>query len=391
MKHPAILPCLIGLLTAGLANAQQDALAIVRRADEATRAVRNIRYESRSFGPRVSALAAVVSIRNAHGDQPMAFRVELSTNAEDPTASPRQTIVGAGGLLLTVDHLPRSYELDEAPAKYLDAIPSPNPDMRVSMIEYVHDHPFDDELNSPMRYEGRRAVRGVECDVVFVEYARVQQRARWYFGVADGLPRRVDRFVADPAAGRPGADADAFTLELANLQVDPDFDDAVFKMTPPEHYRNTSAGKQSSTLPIGAGAPDVEFQSDAGPRRLSEFQGRTVVLQFRAPWCRHSAAAAADFQRMRERFEPRGVVFATVLIWGDLNPGGVASAPATGLSTLPPEMQLKAGDAVLREMKINSVPTTYVIGPDGVILFADDHYSPRQERQMSSLLDITSK
>ena len=126
------------------------------------------------------------------------------------------------------------------------------PVINLNMIEFGHPTPFQDEIGGRVQdYEGQTMVHGVLCDVVYVEYdITPAQSARWYFGVEDHLPRRVERLrtVGDRQGAR--------VLSIANLEVDPEIEEGAFTLEVPEDYergRTPSAGPRPSANPVGIG------------------------------------------------------------------------------------------------------------------------------------------
>jgi peroxiredoxin len=62
----------------------------------------------------------------------------------------------------------------------------------------------------------------------------------------------------------------------------------------------------AAPLAIGSVAPDFELATVEGGRaRLSEFRGRTVVLNFWASWCPPCRAEMAEFERLYRERLPR--------------------------------------------------------------------------------------
>jgi peroxiredoxin len=68
---------------------------------------------------------------------------------------------------------------------------------------------------------------------------------------------------------------------------------------------------QPRSLATGQPAPEwqVDKWSDGKPRRLTDFRGRIVVLDF---WSATDASALPALNKLKDRFEPRGVVFLSI-------------------------------------------------------------------------------
>ena len=68
-----------------------------------------------------------------------------------------------------------------------------------------------------------------------------------------------------------------------------------------------------SLLPVGAMAPDFTLAATDGRQvRLSDYRGRTVLLEFSATWCSHCQAEAPHLRRLYEALPIDTVAFLTV-------------------------------------------------------------------------------
>jgi hypothetical protein len=100
------------------------------------------------------------------------------------------------------------------------------------MVEFVHPHPFDDELGAQtVAYQGLEAVGGEECHKIHVVYAGGQGESTWYFSKADLLPRRRTRHFEIPSRGKGAVD-----ITVSELRIGPEIDPSMFKMKLPEGY-----------------------------------------------------------------------------------------------------------------------------------------------------------
>ena len=67
---------------------------------------------------------------------------------------------------------------------------------------------------------------------------------------------------------------------------------------------------------LAAGQPAPEWQvgvwSDGKPRKLADFKGKVVFLDFWGIWCSPCIDALPVLDRLRREFEPRGVVFLSI-------------------------------------------------------------------------------
>jgi len=212
----------------------EEALAILRKADEATKAVQAIRYRARAYGtewlakrtPEVDG-TAVISGRDEIDIRVARFDTTVRFPGHDGA---RKLTYGADGTFY--------YLLDwDQMVAYEDADRRVTGDggraaRQIGLREFVHETPFADEINgeSVALLAGER-IGKEPCYVVDVVYAENQGRTIWYFSKRDHLPRRVDRVYDDRARG-----VAKLVVELYDLEPDPEIADLDFALTLPEGF-----------------------------------------------------------------------------------------------------------------------------------------------------------
>jgi hypothetical protein len=228
MLVPVLLTCSCLVQDAPTA-APDSTTTLLREVDAATRAVETARYEGRWYGTgalagtRPSMEGTVVLEKSERGFGH--YRIEGVSY--QPQSGTKTTFVSASdGELLTY------LDANEKTMVQMAAGGRGFPGTAVYMIEYGHPAPFSDEIDATLvEHEGRTLVHGVVCDVVYVEYAVAGgARARWYFGVEDHLPRKVERLR--DVDGVPAA----MVLEIAGLELGVDTDATVFRPERPDGY-----------------------------------------------------------------------------------------------------------------------------------------------------------
>ena len=125
--------------------------------------------------------------------------------------------------------------------------------------------------------------------------------------------------------------------------------------------------RQNTSEQRAAGvAPDFEFTTfDGETIRLADLKGKGVVLNFWASWCDPCRAEAALLQEVAQRERDNNIVFLG-LDYLDQEHAALAYLEEYGI-TYPngPDLQ----SAIARRYRINGVPETFFITPNGEIDF----------------------
>ena len=247
-----------------------------------------------------------------------------------------------------------------------------NPLMTGVMYEYLIPMPFGDEMGAvSLALEGVENVGGVECSVVLVEYSQ-GSTARWYFGVEDNLPRRVERLLADGGGSQ--------VLELSGLETDAEMDPAGFVMECPQGYETVV---YSSFLPVGGEAPDwTLLTTDGDSLTLSNLEGGIVILDFWATWCGPCQMVMPSLQAIHEEYGDEGVTVIGVNTWESGDPASFMTENGYTYTVV------LGGDEVAAEYLVTGIPTFYVIGPDGLILGAFRGADPANEAALLNLIGV---
>ncbi|MFN3742515.1 MAG: TlpA disulfide reductase family protein [Anaerolineales bacterium] len=115
-------------------------------------------------------------------------------------------------------------------------------------------------------------------------------------------------------------------------------------------------------------APDFTLETLEGQSiRLNDLRGRVVVLNFWATWCPPCRAEMPTLEKISREYQGQEVVILGInsTIQDDMNaiPGFVTQRGITF-----PILLDKSGKAT-RLYEIRALPTTFFIGPDGIIRF----------------------
>lgn len=117
---------------------------------------------------------------------------------------------------------------------------------------------------------------------------------------------------------------------------------------------------------VGARAPEISLQTlDGGTVRLSDLLGRPVVVSYWTTWCVPCKQELPILEKLSREFASQGLVVLTV---NALNQDDLATVQAMAQElgmTFP--VLLDAEDAFASAYNAMFFPSTYYIGPDGVI------------------------
>ncbi len=379
---------------AGTGAYTEEPRSILTKAGAAVRAVRNLKYTAHYQGSGAMSTRSPV----ASGE------VELSKLAVD---DPRKAKLAASGTYFVSgddERLPFHTTFDGATIRRLrpktktvitKTLSTANPRERalgyvtsffgggpyqLLLLEYLNDAPFDVQTKAAVAdYEGRAVVEGVACHVIYVEYPSKQdgrtQRERWFLGIKDNLPRRSEIIVSD-SEGRFGA----FVLTIRDLRVDPPSRPHAFSFAIPRGY--TAKPFEEPPLPqllnVGDTAPEWKLTDAAGnTRSLSDLRGKIVVLDFWATWCGPCIRAMPSLQSVHDRYGTLGVEVFGVNVWEESNAAEFMKRNGFTYGLL-----LK-GETVADAYHVPSLPTLYIIGPDGTII----HWAKGLEENLDALIE----
>lgn len=128
-------------------------------------------------------------------------------------------------------------------------------------------------------------------------------------------------------------------------------------------------------LTVGQPAPDFALKDIAGQtRRLSEFKGKVVVVEWTSPVCPFTAMKYKDGSMQRQQADAvrRGVVWLSVNTSGPGKPGfltGPAAQDRLVKVKSKPTAFLFDDGTVGRRYGAKVTPSAYVIGKDGRLLY----------------------
>lgn len=241
---------------------------------------------------------------------------------------------------------------------------------QITMLEFVEVEPLARQTQADvLDYEGRTVVEGTPCHVIYVEYTiefmgnKRKTRERWYFGIEDNLPRKLESLATDDK-GRHGS----YELTLSDLKVDTKINDSVFKVVTPKGYaiKQYELPTPSASLPINSIAPEWKlFDEKNREHSLQDYQGKIVIMDFWATWCGPCIRAMPDLQKLHDKFKSRGVEVFGVNVWEESNAATYMKQRGFNYTLL-----LK-GEEVAKLYNVSTLPSMYIIGVDGKIIYHD--------------------
>ena len=395
---------------------------IIARADAAAKEVRAVAYEAKVWGEgaleqhqeiRASVKAQARPPANGPGNSLPMFVARGTIEPKSEGEAVSFHVVLGEKQAMAVDRANKRVAVGNLPDGF-DLVAQA--DDVVMMREFFLSDPFGDEMKARMRmYEGQKEIGGVECHVIHVDYSSGDSKARWYFGVVDGLPRRVDRFFTHPETKESGVRV----LELHKLNTAPDFPETTFAIKPPEGFQVSpyvrkkpetqpsqpqAAGaekpseatgppgrqpdeppiKVDSTglLEIGTEAPDFTLKTPEEKQvTLSKLRGKIVVLDFWATWCKPCKMAMPGLQRLHEHYKDKPVEIHGITLWERGDPAAYMKEQKFTYGLL------LSGDMLARKYRIGSIPVMYVIDPEGKIALAARGYNPRHEQAIEQTIE----
>jgi thiol-disulfide isomerase/thioredoxin len=197
--------------------------------------------------------------------------------------------------------------------------------------------------------------------------------AWWYIAKSDSLPRRLDMHFIDTGKG------DGFSVTmLTDLKADGPMDKATLAMKVPEGYqvktveppeRKRAAGSRAAAPKpagpqVGSAAPDWALSDATGKEhKLADYKGKVVVLDFWATWCGPCKAAMPGVQAIHDKYKSKGVAVFGVNCWESADAAKYMKENKYTYGLL-----LK-GDDVATKYGVSGIPTIYVIGADGKVVY----------------------
>lgn len=211
----------------------------------------------------------------------------------------------------------------------------------------------------------------------------LSQRSVLIVDPATGLPSSIQTFVKlNSAASEYPTSRTVFSGWKLNAPIA----NSKFAYTPP-------AGAELITVPKllanGTVAPDFTVQDKDGKAvKLSDYKGKTVVLDFWATWCGPCQSSMPHTTEMAKKYADKNVVVLAVNVW---------DTPAAFQAWLPMHPEYvplhfvidpnpdKSKSVASAFYSVSGIPTQYVIGPNGKIEKSIVGYDPKDTQLEDAL------
>jgi outer membrane lipoprotein-sorting protein len=209
-----------------------DPIEVLQKVDAAVKAVDSVKLSIMSEGSGAATnppAEGEAIMAGWSGNTPELFYAHVKTKRRDTEEDVEYTGGGNGDMFFLIDHTSKKAYEDMDPAVIGSA---GNALFGIAMMEFVHNAPFDDELNADsVEYLGMETVSGEECYKIDVKYSGGRGHSVWYFSEKDFLPRRRDIHFTN----REGEEG-TVTRIVTSLDVNPKINDDMFTMNLPEGY-----------------------------------------------------------------------------------------------------------------------------------------------------------
>lgn len=267
---------------------------------------------------------------------------------------------------------------------------------------------IDDTPREHPRFDGNVLLGENPTNAIYVDLAEFPNThafgAWWYLGVEDNLPRGFELVYYDVRGDDNESMGDGISrLTISNVEaLDNPTDIAAavkhaakildetnwrendetplsdlidlanpFTLPTPEGFEAVAYEppvdqRQAQTpaeLPLNIPAPDFTLlDPDGNEHTLSDYQGKTVIIDFWATWCGPCLQVMPELQAIHQKHKDKGVVVMGVNAWENGDPKALMDARGWDY------LLLLNGDQVAADYQVGSIPTMVIVDPNGMII-----------------------
>ena len=144
-------------------------------------------------------------------------------------------------------------------------------------------------------------------------------------------------------------------------------------------------------LATGAAAPDfTALRPDNSPVKLSDYRGKVVLVDFWSTWCGPCKVAMPHLEKLHKKLEAQGLVVLGVCVWDDRAKFDgwqkKPEVPTSYLKVFDPAARNTPGSIAMKLYSVSGIPTFYLIGKEGSVLFSGVGSGPATEKALDKAL-----
>ncbi len=209
-------------------------------------------------------------------------------------------------------------------------------------------------------------IDNIPCHIIHFIFSKESSESEswWFFGVDDYLPRKV-RILYD----RIPEQKHEHILKLKNIKTNIEIDTKEFNIMVPEDFQvkeYQGFGKSKPSLSTDDIAPDWTLADPQGNKHsLKDFKDKIIVMDFWATWCGPCVKMMPELQKIHEKFLNQSVIVLGISTWERGDPIKFMNEKGYNYKLL------MKGDEVAKKYGVTGIPTLYVIGQNGKIIFGD--------------------
>jgi cytochrome c biogenesis protein CcmG/thiol:disulfide interchange protein DsbE len=121
-------------------------------------------------------------------------------------------------------------------------------------------------------------------------------------------------------------------------------------------------------------APNFELPTRTGSVSLDSLRGKVVLVDFWASWCAPCARSFPWLAAMEERYAAQGLAIVAI----DLDHDREAADAFLERHPAPFQVAFDAGGKTAEAFKVRGMPSSFLIGPDGALLYTHVGFDPRK-------------
>lgn len=256
--------CLFFTLPAPAGN-RRDVRDLLRSIDKAVRKVNTATFKAQVKGTgylvtQKSIWLGEARVRRAQGQGVLrgSFFMQGALRAPNSAKAVPHSLASNGEIVRLLSESEKTLHVGQTDSKLMDKAY----ELFDVWVTFLHPTPFAEEVEATVaELEGQTIVNGHQCNVIYVEYKKVDNaapgRSRWYFSVQDNLPRKVERIYT--RNGREGT----HTTTVWDLRVNPAIDETMLYLAAPAEYERKYYGdvaKLRKIEPPGEVLPKTEAE-----------------------------------------------------------------------------------------------------------------------------------